>query len=285
MPPSLAAMQVIRTLRELDRAGASIAGGVLVPTMGALHKGHAALIRRGRQLSAATSASCVVSIFVNPTQFNDPRDYEWYPRTEEADLALCREAGASAAFVPAADQMYPPGDRIEVPSLPPVATGPRLEDARRPGHFAGVCQVVLRLFRLLHPAAAVFGEKDWQQLRVVAEMVSALGLPIRIEPHATVREPDGLAMSSRNRLLSRDERGRATAISHALCEAAGKPDPAAAEQQMASILARAGLDTEYAVVRDAGTLLKPVAGRSARALIAAKAGSVRLIDNAPWTPV
>lgn len=270
-----------------ERSGGDALGGVLVPTMGALHEGHAALIRHAAERARrdGLGAGCVVSIFVNPTQFNDPADYQRYPRTLEADLALCETAGASVVFAPPAEVVYSPGVRVESPPLPGVATAPRLEDAHRPGHFAGVCAVVLRLFRLLHPDAAVFGEKDWQQVRVVSAMTVALGLPIRIEPHATIREADGLALSSRNRFLTPDERARAGALARALCEAGAARDPAGAEDRMRRVLTRAGVEAEYAVVRDARTLMGPEPARGpCRSLIAARLGATRLIDNAPWAP-
>ncbi len=280
----------MRVATTLDQIGDAV-GGVLVPTMGALHEGHAALIRRAVRIAAdeGLAAGCVVSIFVNPTQFNDPADYERYPRSLEVDLELCRAAGAGAVFAPARDVVYPAGGEVEAPPLPRVATEPGLEDAHRPGHFAGVCGVVLRLFRVLRPRVAVFGEKDWQQLRVVSEMAASLGLAIRIEPYATVREADGLAMSSRNRHLSARERRSALSISRALCEANTCGDRTDAERLMAKMVSGAGLVVEYAVVRDARTLVPPVPGDDPRgdplrALVAARAGSTRLIDNAPWTP-
>jgi pantoate--beta-alanine ligase len=168
--------------------------------------------------------------------------------------------------------------------LPTVATDPGLEDAHRPGHFAGVCQVVLRLFRLLEPRAALFGEKDWQQLQVIAAMTREQGLPVRIVPHPTLRDPDGLAMSSRNRFLSAAERRAALAIPRALDRAAAAADPAEAEKVMADVLADSALRVEYAVVRDAETLAG-LARRAGRALIAARSGTTRLIDNAPWGTV
>lgn len=284
-------MVVLRTVQDIERwgrerAGETAAPCVLVPTMGALHAGHAALIRHGVGLAGRLGlpGGCVATIFVNPAQFNDPRDYERYPRTEDADLAVCRDAGAAAVFAPDADTVYPPGAAAELPPLPRVATHPGLEDAHRPGHFAGVCRVVLRLFRLLRPRAAVFGEKDWQQLRVVTAMADALALGVRIEPFPTAREHDGLAMSSRNRFLTPDERSRAAAISRALCDAGAHADAPSAQEHMRAALAAAGLQTEYAVVRDAATLEAEPSGGPRRALIAARAGSTRLIDNAPWTP-
>lgn len=286
-------MQVVRTESEIADAARGLSrkslGGVLVPTMGALHEGHAALIRHAVAMARREGrpAGCVVSIFVNPTQFNDSSDFARYPRTLEDDLGVCRAAGASFVFAPPPEVVYPPGRSIPVPPLPGVATRPKLEDAHRQGHFAGVCQVVMRLFDLLHPDAAVFGEKDWQQLRVVHAMTRAAGRDIRIEPHATVREPDGLAMSSRNRFLSADERNRALAISRALREANAAPDPASAEDSLARVLRTAGIEPEYAVVRDAESL-EPLGSdwraRPARALIAAMAGGTRLIDNAAWRP-
>ncbi|MFM9994761.1 MAG: pantoate--beta-alanine ligase [Phycisphaerales bacterium] len=285
-------MIVVTDAAGIERAalalsGAEALGGVLVPTMGALHDGHAALIHRAAELAGRDErgAGCVVSIFVNPAQFNDPADYERYPRTLDADLRLCEAAGASVVFAPPASVVYPPGMVVEQPLLPGVATTPGLEDAHRPGHFAGVCRVVLRLFRLLRPDAAVFGEKDWQQLQVVSAMTESLALPIRIEPHATIREADGLALSSRNRFLSADERRRAVALARALCEAAAAREPADAEDRMRRVLTRAGVEAEYAAVRDAATLDAPQAARRAcRALIAVRLGGTRLIDNAPWVP-
>ena len=262
--------------------------GVFVPTMGALHAGHAALIREAARLRDADSTrpSVIVSIFVNPTQFNDPADLARYPRTLEADLLVCKAAGADAVFTPSADAIYPPGATISTPRLPAVATEPKLEDARRQGHFAGVCQVVARLFDLVRPSAALFGEKDWQQLQVITAMTTQLNLPTRIIAVPTIREHDGLAMSSRNVFLSPDQRLRAAAISLALCNACAEATPAAAESSMARTLAAAGLEIEYAVVRDAASLLPITHNRadvSLRSLIAARLGATRLIDNARWT--
>jgi pantoate--beta-alanine ligase len=271
-----------------DTAGlAPFAGCVFVPTMGALHEGHFTLVREAAKLASTLPARTpvVVSVFVNPTQFNDPGDLDRYPRTLEADARGCAAAGADAVFAPPVDVIYPPGEPAPAPSLPDVATRPGLEDARRPGHFAGVCQVVSRLFALVRPSAALFGEKDWQQLQVITAMVREGALPVRIIPVPTVREPDGLAMSSRNVFLTPAERPRAAALWKALRAAGAQPTPAAAETAMAATLTAAGLEIEYAVVRDAATLL-PVTSASpaapARALIAVRLGAVRLIDNAPW---
>lgn len=295
--------------------------------MGALHAGHAALVSRAARLASSLVGSSiagadrpppvVVTIFVNPTQFNDPRDLARYPRTIDADVRLCQEAmndalaevgklasptGVSArpellVFAPMNEEVYPPppAKPIAVPDLPAVATQPGLEDARRPGHFAGVCQVVSRLFDLTSPSHAIFGEKDWQQLQVISAMTHAQNRAIQIVPHPTIREEGalaGLAMSSRNVFLTAEERMRACVISSALCEASSERTPEDAERLMEMMISRAGLEVEYAVVRDACTLMPidaPAAGRSSdprayRALVAARLSGVRLIDNAPWTP-
>ncbi len=272
-------MRIARTAAELRESG--LTGGVLVPTMGALHEGHASLVRIARDERAGP---VVVSIFVNPTQFNEASDFERYPRTLDADLAMCEALGVDAVFAPAAQEMYPPGVDVPVGELPEVATRPGLEDSHRPGHFAGVCQVVRRLFHLVHPAAAVFGEKDWQQLQVVRAMAAGEALGVRIIPGATLREADGLAMSSRNRLLDGASRRAGAAIPLALAAAGREREPASAETAMLACLEASGLAVEYAVVRDAGTLLAYEPGRPGRALIAARAGAVRLIDNDAWPP-
>lgn len=288
-------MRILRTSEDLARHGTAGAGGVFVPTMGALHEGHAALIRAGvRERDAACPGRpVVVSVFVNPTQFNDPSDLARYPRTLDADVELCRTAGADAVFAPGEATVYPtaPGGAVRIPTLPAVAREPGLEDAARLGHFAGVCRVVARLFDLIRPAAAMFGEKDWQQLQVVRAMVAedagATSRP-RIVGVPTVREHDGLAMSSRNVFLTPQERASAAAIFRALREAGRLEDAGAAERHMRAVLDAAGLRTEYTVVRFADTLMPLAgvkgknAGRPKRALIAARIGAVRLIDNAPW---
>jgi pantoate--beta-alanine ligase len=253
--------------------------------MGALHAGHAALVRRA---AAAGPRPVVVSIFVNPTQFAAGEDFLRYPRTFDADLALCAASGGEVAFAPTVEEMYPPSGEIAVPPLPPVATEPGLEDAARPTHFAGVCQVVARLFDLVMPRIAVFGEKDYQQLLVIGELVrqeTDRWSGLQIVPHETVREADGLAMSSRNRYLSPADRARALGLSRALKAATSddqRQEACGAEAAMRRTLAEHGLTVDYAVVRDAATL-RPLAtgdrGRAARALVAARIGATRLIDN------
>jgi pantoate--beta-alanine ligase len=291
-------MIVCTTARDLARVLAPRGRACsFVPTMGALHEGHAALVRQGAALAKSRDLhdGCVVSIFVNPTQFTDASDLAKYPRTLEADLALCEAAGASIVYAPPASDVYPPEAPPAVPSLPAVATQPGLEDAFRPGHFAGVCQVVKRLFELVNPHVAVFGEKDWQQLAVIRAMTKELRLPVEVLSSPTVREPSGLAMSSRNRRLQPSDLPAALSLSQALCDAWAERTPADAERRMHHVLSEAGAVVEYAVVRDAATLL-PLPAQSAsmpgstsgtppaRSLIAATVGGVRLIDNEAWRP-
>ncbi len=254
--------------------------------MGALHEGHAELVRRGVALAKERNLAggCVVWVFVNPTQFNDKSDLARYPRTLDADVAISEAAGATFVYAPPVEEVYPSASPIPVPALPAVATEPGLEDKFRPGHFAGVCQVVLRMFRLVEPVAAVFGEKDWQQLQVVRAMTEHEKLGIEIVPHATVREPDGLALSSRNRFLSPEDRRRGLALSRALkaCQAGKTPEQA--QSIMREELAREGItEPDYAVVVHAHTL-RPSAQGPWRALITARVGTVRLLDNAAWVP-
>ncbi|MCH2136016.1 MAG: pantoate--beta-alanine ligase [Phycisphaerales bacterium] len=254
-------------------------GGTFVPTMGALHKGHCDLIRLGR----ACDGPLIVSIFVNPRQFAPSEDLATYPRTLDADLQAAADAGADAVFLPTESDIYPTGHAIDCPPLPAVARAPRLEDGSRPHFFTGVCTVVARLFDLLSPKRAIFGEKDWQQLQVIKAMVEADPdrFPIEILPCPTRREPDGLAMSSRNVHLSPAHRHRALALHRSLELARSATDSAAAEALMRGHLEASDLAIDYAVVRNATTLeaseqpLPPL-----RALIAARLGDVRLIDNA-----
>ncbi len=284
-------MEIVRGESGLGAAR----GCVLVPTMGALHEGHRSLIARAAAIGRAERRAVVVSVFVNPTQFNEKADFERYPRDLDADASLCAGAGATHVFAPAVEVMYPPGRAVRVPTLPAVAVTPGLEDRWRPGHFEGVCQVCLRLFELTGCGAAVFGEKDWQQLQTVRAMVGAEGLALRIEAATTVRERDGLAMSSRNRLLSPNDRSRAAALARALEVAGMRHSVDDAERAGLAVLDAAGLQSEYFAVRDAETLGELSPGRPARALVAARVvrsgatgginpgeAGVRLIDNAQW---
>lgn len=276
--------RLVRTAGEIGSPG-----GIFVPTMGGLHEGHASLVRQAVALRDAEISTglprraVIVSIFINRTQFNDSADYNRYPKTLESDFLNCQSANADCVYAPDQDEIYPPGQAVPVPPLPAAAAGPGLEDALRTGHFAGVCQVVKRLFQMVQPSAAIFGEKDWQQLTVISAMTLQQQLPVEIIPGQTIRESDGLAMSSRNRFLSASERTTAPAIFEALTAAAAQRFPAAAEELMRRVLTEAGLEVQYAVVRDAETLLAVRLNRPARVLIACKLGSIRLIDNAPWS--
>ncbi len=262
----------------------AVSAGALVPTMGALHEGHLALVHRAGRLAAPV----VVSIFVNPTQFGPGEQCRRYPRTLEADLAAAQDAGADVVFAPDVQTMYPPEKEISVPPLPPVATRPGLEDAHRPGHFAGVCQVVARLFDLVKPSVAVFGEKDYQQLLVITDMVRAetdRWPGLHVESVETVRDGEGLALSSRNAYLKEGQRDQALGLYSALTSARRAAShgaiPAAMESLMHAILAEHRLTVDYAAVRDARTLEAPDPSRPARILLAARLGELRLIDNMP----
>ena len=265
-------MQVLRTFEEV-RAWSGGAPFGLVPTMGALHAGHLAHVAVLRE-HAAAGGRVAVSVFVNPTQFGPGEDLERYPRDLEADVAACAAAGAAAIFAPAVEAVYPPAVaatplHVEVPALSGI-----LEGAARPGHFAGVCRVVLKLLAGLQPAVASFGEKDWQQWCVIRAMVADACLPVELVGVPTVREPDGLAMSSRNRYLDARQREVALSLHRALRAAAH------GEEAMRAVLTDGGVDAvDYAVVRDAATLGSVRAGQPARALVAARVGGVRLIDN------
>ncbi|MEO0512403.1 MAG: pantoate--beta-alanine ligase [Planctomycetota bacterium] len=255
---------------------------VLVPTMGALHPGHLRLIETAR----ATGGPVVVSVFVNAEQFNDADDFNRYPRDLEADVAAARAAGADAVFAPATQEVYPDGADAVDARLPGVASGKGLEDDGRPGHFLGVVRVLRRLFSLTACRAAVFGEKDWQQLLIAR----AIAKGVEIVPHPIERDPDGLAMSSRNRHLSAQEREEALAIPAAVAAASDQGTVSEAESVMGSIIHDAGGRVDYATVRHAVTLdvlpgdtqRQDTDRPPARILVAADFGGVRLLDNAPW---
>lgn len=271
---------------------------VFVPTMGALHAGHEALIEHAAARAARMAVEAdapvpvVVSVFVNPTQFNEAADFDAYPRTLEADAALAARAGADVVFAPSPAAIYPPDGSPAAAAaflpneadLPEVARLPQLEDRHRPGHFAGVYGVVKRLFVLTECAAAVFGEKDWQQLQLIRAMVQQERLSVDILAHHIVREEDGVALSSRNARLSPVERKIAGYIPAAIVAAQGQSTPEAAEQSARSVFGRSSLAVEYVAVRDAATLMAYKPGQPARLLIAARLGNTRLIDNAPWQP-
>ena len=271
-------MRIIETRQGLEPGVPS----VLVPTMGALHAGHDGLFDLARALADEAGAQVIASVFVNPAQFNERGDFDAYPRTLEEDAARCEARGVDIVFAPTVEVMYPEGEGVEVPPLPQIATQPGLEDRYRPGHFPGVCKVCKRLFEITGCEQAVFGEKDWQQLQTVAAMVKGLGMPVRSVGGATVREPDGLAMSSRNVHLDASTRGQATSLVQAMQEAGRHDDPFEAERAGLEVLERAGVGTEYLAVRDAQTLGPVREGEQARVLVAARVGVTRLIDNAPW---
>jgi len=275
---------IARTIDELRRhVGAFRTAGEylgLVPTMGALHAGHLALVAASRLACDRT----IVSIFVNPTQFAPHEDLAKYPRPFEEDVRLLAEAGVDVVFAPEPGEMYPPGASTTV--SPPAVAGP-LEGERRPTHFAGVCTVVLKLFNIVTPDAAFFGQKDYQQALVILRMVADLDIPVRVVVRPTVREADGLAMSSRNRYLSDDERRRALAISRGLTSAeglagAGERSAAALEAAVTGELADAGIvDVDYVTLRSGTTLLPLTAWEpGAVLLVACRVGTTRLIDNA-----
>jgi pantoate--beta-alanine ligase len=280
--------ELVESVEDLRRSvGAARARGLrigLVPTMGALHRGHLRLIERCR----AQAGLVVVSIFVNPTQFGPHEDFERYPRPLEEDMTLCRAAGADLVFVPTPSAVYPNGPRstfIEVPGLSEI-----LEGASRPGHFRGVATVVLKLFEMVRPDLAVFGRKDYQQQLIIRRMVEDLHLPVEIVTEATVREPDGLAISSRNRYLSPSERRAATAVYRALERAKqavseGERDANRVRQILGqTIESEDAARLDYGEVADADTLERLddlIPPRRAVALVAARFGSTRLIDNLP----
>lgn len=298
-------METIHTVREMQAASSAVKRSgrrvVLVPTMGALHEGHVALMRRAHDQGAAV----VVSVYVNPTQFGPREDFKQYPRDLSADKQLCQREQVDAIFAPSDDEMYPggiwPGEtpapgRAAVPAailgmqystfVEENVLARRFEGERRPGHFRGVCTVVAKLFNIVQPDMAVFGQKDFQQLKVVQRMVRDLGYPIEILPVPTVREPDGLAMSSRNQLLSAAERAQATVLWKALSVVgdlfnAGEHNAYRLEtamQRTVSLAPSARLD--YAQIVSAESL-EPVheVQRGCVALLAAYIGNIRLIDN------
>lgn len=250
---------------------------VIVPTMGALHAGHAALLDAAR-LRAGNKGTVVASIFLNPSQFGPGEDFEKYPRSLDADLKLCGAHGADAVFAPPAGEMYPPGDStvVEETSLSRGLCG-----ASRPGHFRGVCTVVAKLFNILRPDAAIFGEKDFQQLAVIRRMARDLFLGIEIIGHPTVRDPDGLAISSRNTRLTADERRRARQFPAALRAASSELTPEKIITTATALITQGtGTAPEYVAVVDAETLAPLTAlGRPAVLAAALKIGETRLIDN------
>jgi len=280
--PPAGVLRIVRTRAELRESLADADRPVgLVPTMGWLHEGHRALIQRAH----AENATTVVSIFVNPRQFGDPADLEKYPRSEARDIEICTEEDVDLVFAPSVEEIYPSGFDTTV-SVGALA-GP-LEGSARPGHFDGVATVVAILFGLVGAEHAYFGQKDAQQLLVIRRMALDLALPTEVIAHPTVREPDGLAMSSRNVHLTADERAAAPVIYRALraahsIHARGEPSAEALREEMRRVLAEEPLaQPDYVSVADADTLqeLESVTGPALLSM-AVRFGSTRLIDNEP----
>lgn len=268
--------EVRAQVAKLRQGGKSIG---FVPTMGALHQGHLSLMERAR----SECDHVVVSIFVNPTQFGPNEDFKKYPRPREKDLQLCGNAGADVVFYPTADVMYPPGYRtfVEVQGLSEI-----LEGAIRPGHFRGVATVVTKLFLIVGADAAYFGQKDFQQQLLIRTMATELNIPTRVITCPTLRDPDGMAMSSRNAYLSADERQSGLSLSRALATVSqmvddGERNIARLQATLCSVMSSTdGVQLEYGVIVDAETLAtvsEPVPEMVA--LVAARVGTTRLIDN------
>jgi pantoate--beta-alanine ligase len=283
MPAADHSLPTVRTVAELRAvvrgwrsSGETVA---LAPTMGALHAGHLSLI----EVARARCRRTVVSLFVNPTQFGPGEDLAAYPREEAADAATLAMAGADLLYAPTVREMYPPGfaTEVTVSGLTEHLCGPH-----RPGHFEGVATVVTKLLLQCLPDAAIFGEKDWQQLQVIRRLARDLDIPVEIVGAPTIREPDGLAMSSRNAYLSDAERRIAAELPRALCGlaravAAGEPCRAAEDHAMRGLLEAGFSSVDYVTVADAETLApaERIGERPLRAFAAARLGRTRLIDN------
>ncbi|MFC7341127.1 pantoate--beta-alanine ligase [Saccharopolyspora griseoalba] len=264
--------ELARVTRALQATGRTVH---LVPTMGALHRGHLELIRRARDVNAVV----VVSIFVNPLQFGPNEDYDRYPRSFSDDVEACRQAGVGLIFAPGVEDMYPPGRQLSVQAGP---LGDELEGATREGHFDGVLTVVLKLLNIVRPDLAFFGEKDYQQLTLIRKMAREFDLDTRIQGIPTIRESDGLALSSRNAYLSEEQRASALVLSAALAAGAhaGGRGPRAVLEAAREVLAtEPAVEVDYLDLRDPELGPAPQEGE-ARLLVAAKVGSTRLIDNA-----
>jgi pantoate--beta-alanine ligase len=272
-------MRVIHTVAELRQALAGERRTAFVPTMGNLHEGHLALVRRARELGGPT----VASIFVNRLQFAPHEDFDTYPRTLERDCALLEREGCDIVFAPSEKELYPEPQGYKV--VPPAELADILEGHFRPGFFTGVCTVVLKLFNLVQPAVAVFGKKDYQQLMVIRRMVAQLALPVRIEGAETSRADDGLALSSRNGYLNESERAEAVQLSSALRAVrkallAGERDLAKLESHAMQRLTERGWKPDYVAIRRRADLQAPAdASEPLVVLAAARLGSTRLIDN------
>lgn len=273
-------MNVVTTIADLRAARRALPGPVgFVPTMGALHAGHLALVRAARE----GNSSVVASIFVNPRQFGPSEDFQTYPRDQDRDVRLLEDAGVDLVFAPTLAEMYPPGFTTEV-EVGPIAE--RLEGARRPGHFRGVATVVTRLFNLVGPDRAYFGQKDAQQCVVIRKLVRDLGFPIEVVVISTVREPDGLALSSRNVYLSEPEREAAPVLSRGLRAAEARYRDGERNAEVLRQIVHSHVDAEpraileYVSGADADNLDELVSvDRPAILSLAARVGKTRLIDN------
>ncbi|HEX4795946.1 MAG TPA: pantoate--beta-alanine ligase [Humisphaera sp.] len=272
-------MNTVQTIQECRAARKKLGKLAVVPTMGALHEGHVSLMT----LARAYAAKVAVTIFVNPTQFGPREDYTKYPRPIEDDLEKCRRAGVDLVFLPSAEEMYRPASAEVVVDMPQLSTV--LEGKHRPGHFRGVCQIVTKLFNIMQPDVAIFGQKDFQQLRILTAMTEALDWPIEIVPGPTVREPDGLAMSSRNQYLSAADREKALAISRGLFTAQLEFNEGVRQTNrlmttIQHILLEPHLSIDYIAAVDPITLkhVDVINGPTVLA-VAARAGTTRLIDN------
>ncbi|HTL31258.1 MAG TPA: pantoate--beta-alanine ligase [Tepidisphaeraceae bacterium] len=283
-------MTVVETISGCQEHRAKLGKLALVPTMGALHEGHLSLIKLAKDYAPHVA----VSIFVNPTQFGPREDFNKYPRPTDKDLQLCRELGVELVFHPSPAEMYRPELAQVIVDMPQLSDV--LEGKHRPGHFRGVCQVVAKLFNIIQPQAALFGQKDFQQLRILTAMTEALDWPIQIVPGPTVREADGIAMSSRNRYLSPDERERALSISRALFAARDQVREGVRQANrliatMQNILLDVGnlgripVSIDYVAAVDPVTLrpVESITGWTVLA-IAARVGNTRLIDNVLVSP-
>jgi pantoate--beta-alanine ligase len=276
--------ELVSLLADARRTGRRVG---LVPTMGALHEGHASLLRVARE--CVTDGPVVASIFVNPLQFAPTEDLDRYPRTLEADLEVCEREGVDVVFAPAVEEVYPGWPEQPQVTVEPGPLATMLEGRSRPGHFRGVLTVVAKLFGLVRPELAVFGQKDYQQLVLVRRMVNDLCLGVEVVGAETQREADGLALSSRNRFLDAEQRPEAAVLSRALRAAqadAVRGTEAALGAARAVLRTSHLVDLDYLVVRDPdlGELPRDVLpGTQARILVAARVGTTRLIDNLPLT--
>ncbi len=277
-------MDILRTVADFRVYRHSVAEKklVFVPTMGALHEGHGSLVQMARKI-AGSDGIVAASVFVNPTQFGPHEDFHKYPRPFEQDVANLTRWEADVIFAPPPEEMYPPGASI---TINPGPLGQVMEGAIRPGHFSGVCTVVAKLLGIVQPTAMILGQKDFQQQLILRHMVADLNMPVEIVTAPTIRESNGLAMSSRNRYLSEDQRSHAGAIYQALCRArdqfqGGICDVAALQSGMRECLEQAGMEVHYAQACHAETLapLSGIAASPSVLLIAAKIGTTRLIDN------